>query len=1260
MKTIIKHLWLSVILIMVASLILLLSDMDQHSAHKQQEKSSYPVIAVMQNASTRVLESHVDGVLNRLQERGYVAPQRANIRLYNAQGDYSVATAIAQEIVAGQSDIVITSSTISLQTVARANALGTKVQVFGAVTDPYVSGVGISGPEADQHPPHLVGVGTFQPVENTFRIAKQMNPALKRVGTMWNPGEQCSEACLKKARRICAQLGIELVEVNAGNTSEAPEALRSLIGKGIEAIWIGGDTVAMSSVDLIVKQAAIAQIAAFSNSPDDVKRGLLFGLGADYFQVGEYTADVAIDILKGADPAKLRIDNVIPEQLVVNRDALLQLSDNWKLTPALEQRLAMADSCNKDSVTLKPEEGKSYRIALNYIVPAPIFDYAIAGFRDELQHLGFIEGENLELTMQHANGDMSFLPQSITSLLHSDPDLLVVMSTPSLSSAIAHTDGVDIAFGLVSAPLQAGAGESFEHHLPQVTGIAQKLPSAELFAWVKRLFPQAQTIGALYNPSEANSAKEIIDLKKILQRQGMELHQVAVYSTSEVPEAIGSLLSRGVDLVFSMADNTVANGMPAMVKACRQQDVPIIAEDISLMGSGALLSCAPGPYTDGQALARLSARLLLGESAAHIPITYAKTHELTLDLAAMQRAGVTPSSALLQRANRFFNFSANRERPAKLVVVNLVENASLTNAMDGLMAGMHEMGLQQGRDYTMKHFNAQGDMSQVMQILDQAAQEQPDVLITLTTPVFIAAAKKNYAFPVVFTVASDPAKLGLFAQGCPQNITGIHDDPPVAKVLEMARKYVPDLSAVGIVYNPAQMNALISVEKLRSAGQDQQIEVIESTVATASDLPMATQALIQRGADAIIVSTDNLAITGFAAIHKVAKGADVPIFTTDIALVAKGADGGIGESYYDWGRESGHQVVRVLAGVSPAEMPISATKSYARLDPELPQGKATLSLRNNGSREPLQLRCVLYSETEFAERCLEGYLAGIAAAGLVEGRDYELRVLNAQGDMSTLSSIMTSVKSDHVDLLMVVSTPTLQAALRLAGDDTPIVFTGVGDGVLAGAGKSETEHLANVTGITTRSPFGEMASLIHQTLPQARRVGTLFTPGEINSVLYKDWFKEALEAQGLELEAVPVSTSADVAQAAAQLCSRDIDVVAQIVDNMTRPGFALIARKATENAVPTYVFDSDQMKDGGVICLSRDYYDAGIEAAQKALRVLRGTSPAEIPFHNTRSEKLLINRSLAQKYNIKLTTRLQEEALVFNRDSGVSQEENNQ
>ncbi|MBU0711940.1 ABC transporter substrate-binding protein [bacterium] len=1239
MKNIIKQLWLVISLILVASFILLVSDREQRLGHGKQSAQSFPSIAIMQISSTTLLDSHVAGVLDRLEEKGYRAADGKNIHLFNPQGDYATANAIAREIVNSPYDIVITSSTTALQVFSKVNISVQKTHVFGAVTDPYGAGVGISGPEPDQHPPYIAGVGTFQPVKTAISLAYEMNPGLKRLGVVWNPGEQCSEACLNEARGICKELGIELVEAVAVNTSEVSDAARSLIAKNVDAIWIGGDTVAMASIGLIINLAKQAGIPVITNDPMDAEKGALFGLGADYHTVGQYTADIAVAIMEGQKASAFRIENVIPEQLNLNREVLTSLKNRWKMTPSVRKLLAR-QAIQPAEKQLAPEPGKTYRVGLSYIVPAPVFEIAIRGFEDGLEDLGFINGENLELITQHANGDMSFLSQSTTNLIQRNPDILVAMSTPSLSSAIAHSDGLNIAFGIVSAPLEAGAGKSFDDHLPHVTGIVQLIPTEELFEWTLKFFPEAKRIGALYNPSEANSAKEIVDLKKILDRMDLKLVKVAVYNTSEIPENIRGLLAKNVDLVFSMADNTVANGMPAMVKACEQQRVPIIAEDIALMGTGAIISCAPGPYSDGRDLAELTARILLGESPGDIPIVPGKKNELTLDLLALKKAGIIAPVDLLKRADVFFNIRSETKTPAKIVLVNLIENASLLQAIDGVETALFEMGLRAGKDFTLKKYCAQGDMSQLSQILDRVQMDKPDALITVTTPVFIAAVKKNFDFPLIFTVASDPEKLGLFKIGRPNNVCGIHDDPPVDQVLAMAKKYDPALGAVGIIYDASQMNALISVEKLRKAGVNQHINILEATVTTVSDLPMATQSVIQRGARALIISADNLATTGFPTIHKVAQGAGIPIYVTNIDLIEKGAAGGVGDNYFDWGRQSGQLAVRVLAGVSPSELPIMSTQENIRVEPKTRLASVTRS-------EPFKLRIVLYSETEFAERCRDGLIDGIKQAGYTEGRDYQLTTYNAQGDMSTLSSIMTTVKSDHVDLLMVVSTPTLQAALRQAGEQTKIVFTGVGDGVKAGAGKSEADHLPNVTGISTRSAFDGMARIIKKTLPDARRIGTLFTPGEINSVLYKDWFKEALEKEGLVLVAVPVSSSADVAQSAIELCSKKIHVLGQVVDNLTRPGFALIARKAAENNLPVYVFDSDQMKYGGVICLARDYYDAGLEAAEKAVRILKGENPKDIPFNNTQSEKLILNPELAEKYKLRLSKELMEKATIY-------------
>lgn len=966
MKNLIKDLWLAIVLILGASALLLLSDSEQRQGQEKNsvEGKDLPSIAIMQIRSTPILDAHVQGIMDRLEELQLIAPDKSNIKIFNPQGDLGTANTIAREIANGPFDYVITSSTLSLQTFANANKATGKLHIFGGVTDPYGTGVGITGPEVGQHPPYMCGIGTFQPVESAFKVLHELHPGLKKVGVVWNPGEQCSEACVILAREVCEILGIELVEAIATNTSEVAEVTKSLLAKGVEAIWIGGDTVANASTSLIVKEARQFGIPVFTNDPGDVTRGALFGVGADYHTVGVYTADLAYEVIRGKKPSDMKIENVIPEVLTINHDVLHSLGKDWNITPEVQKLL-----------------------------------------------------------------DQSSQPMS------------------------AKTAIVDF----------------------------------ELYA--------------------------------------------------------------------------------------NQNEKPTLGE--------------------------------------------------------------------LMSAGKFQNLSVKYGRPAKVALINLVENHVLEQAISGVESGLAESGLVAGKDFTIKKYSAQGDMSQLSQIIQTVILEKPDVIVTVTTPVFMAVAAKVRHIPVVFTVASDPVKLKVFRNERPDNICGIHDNPPVDKLLAMALKYDTSLKKVGIIYDASQSNSVISADKLREAGKQQKIEILEATASVVSDLPMAAQSLVQRGARAFIISTDNLASTGFSSIVKVTKSAGIPVYVTDLDLISQGATAGIGDNFHEWGKQSGMLAAQVLAGVPPIQLPIAELQNQ-----QVVESGQDLAGWSPSSRK-FKLRMVLYSETEFAERSKEGIMDGLAKAGLLEGTHFEMKHYNAQGDMSTLSSIMNTVKSDKVDILFAVSTPALQAALRQAGPDTKIVFTGVGDAVRAGAGTTEAEHLPHVTGITTSSSFDGMAKLILATLPAVKSVGTLFTPAEINSVLYKDWFSEALEKLGVKLIAVPVTSSTDITQAATELCRNDIQAVCQVVDNLTRPGFALIARKAAEKNLPVYVFDSDQMKDGGAICLARDYYDAGIEAAEKAAMILKGASPGTIPFNNTRSEKMMYNPGLVNKYNLKLSDSFRQNAIAY-------------
>jgi len=232
---VLRRLALGIALIAAASAFLLVSDWKQ----RKTDAGSTPQVAVLKYSTRPLLDEAVEGMVDGLAKHDYIAGKTITMTFYDAQNDMPTAASIAKEITGGRYDLVLTASTPCLQAVAQANKQGVCRHVFCAVTDPFGAGVGIHRDDPLDHPPHLLGVGSFQPVESLFRLVKRdIYPGLKTVGVVWNPAEACSEACTLKARRICGELGITLLEASVDKSADVPDAVNSLVGRGVEAIWI--------------------------------------------------------------------------------------------------------------------------------------------------------------------------------------------------------------------------------------------------------------------------------------------------------------------------------------------------------------------------------------------------------------------------------------------------------------------------------------------------------------------------------------------------------------------------------------------------------------------------------------------------------------------------------------------------------------------------------------------------------------------------------------------------------------------------------------------------------------------------------------------------------------------------------------------------------------------------------------------------------------------------------------------------------------
>lgn len=225
------------------------------------------------------------------------------------------------------------------------------------------------------------------------------------------------------------------------------------------------------------------------------------------------------------------------------------------------------------------------------------------------------------------------------------------------------------------------------------------------------------------------------------------------------------------------------------------------------------------------------------------------------------------------------------------------------------------------------------------------------------------------------------------------------------------------------------------------------------------------------------------------------------------------------------------------------------------------------------------------------------------------------------------------MSGSETDLIVSISTPTLQAAMRKI-DRKPIVFAGVLDPIAAGAGKSAADHRPNVTGAYLVFPYAEMARTIRLVLPRARRVGTLFNPAEVNSAVARQEFEEPLKREGIELKSLPASGPSEVSDAALTLCQSGVDVFCQISDNLSNSSFPAIARACEMANVPLFTFSPLYVKAGAVLGVGTDFADNGREAGLIVAELIHGKNPAQIPFRAATKTRRSVNLDNARRFGI--------------------------
>lgn len=276
-------------------------------------------VGVTQIVEHPALDAARQGFIDRLAELGYVPGVNVIYDIQSAQGDQGTALTIARKFAADRVDLVLAIATPTAQ--ATAQVIRDIPILITAVTDPVSAGL----VESIQRPGgNVTGTSDMTPVRAQLELLKALVPGARRVGVLYNAGEVNSVVQVDLAKQAAAELGLQILEATAVNSSEVLQAAQSLVGR-VDALYVPTDNTVVSAIESVVFVAERARLPLIAGEDLSVEQGALATVGLDYYQLGRQTADIAYRVLQGENPADIPIQYQEEISLVVNLGAAARM-----------------------------------------------------------------------------------------------------------------------------------------------------------------------------------------------------------------------------------------------------------------------------------------------------------------------------------------------------------------------------------------------------------------------------------------------------------------------------------------------------------------------------------------------------------------------------------------------------------------------------------------------------------------------------------------------------------------------------------------------------------------------------------------------------------------------------------------------------------------------------------------------------------------------------------------------------------------------
>ena len=256
-------------------------------------------------------------------------------------------------------------------------------------------------------------------------------------------------------------------------------------------------------------------------------------------------------------------------------------------------------------------DGKDmYLIGISQFGEHGSLDNCRTGFLQGLAESGLKEDVDFKVDYQNAGFDPNIATQIGSTFSAESVDMMVAIATPSAMACFAAAEDKDIpvVFTAITDPVGAKLDSG------NITGTSDVLPVAGQLQLIRDLQPNAKTVGIVYTTSEDNSVYSIGVYEDLAADYGFTIETVGVAEQAEVTQAVDTLISRGVDCISNLTDNTVVGVLPAILEKTNEAGVPVYGSEVEQIKLGCVAGAGLDYIKLGIQTGQMAAKILKGEA----------------------------------------------------------------------------------------------------------------------------------------------------------------------------------------------------------------------------------------------------------------------------------------------------------------------------------------------------------------------------------------------------------------------------------------------------------------------------------------------------------------------------------------------------------------------------------------------------------------------------------------------------------------------